>query len=236
MGLAVPQGIPAGFDPKHPASSGISPNNGISVVATGSNYRNLTGGKSGTVTVAPVTAIHGNLGLTTAHSALTDQISFSGNPVVAPSGTTMGAIFICSSFLNGNNYFVASSLGGGANDGVAINITSAGNFNYSYPFIAANASGLILSVNIPYFVAASGDASNVDFVVTDLRTGIIKKATIAAGGTAQASDGTYYIGGLPSNSYPAKIAAAMYAPARLGLAELSRWAADPWSFWYPGAT
>ena len=233
--LAYPAGYAPGFDPNHVASRGVGPGNGFSAVADGRNYVNLVRGDVGTTATLPAAKIYGTVGPANLHTAINDALRFSGHSAVTNTSTTMAAIFICWGFPNANGLIVCSSVNdtGGGSSGIALNIGTAGALQYAYRWVAANSSGLTVALNVPYFAAASGDASTINFVLVNLLSGQTLTASISAGGTPQASDGTYIVGGNLSQAPNLSIAAVMHSTKRTGLPELRQWAADPWSFWYP---
>lgn len=215
-----------GFDLTHPAAENMAPGRGICAVPYGAGFINLLTGiklsTSGTLPTALIGGITGSLCsfVSGAASQLTNQSGFT------PTQTTFAAI-IQFSTVSSNQTMISTS------NSMLIQLSS-GNFTL-YDGTPRN-SGIILSANIPYFVAASAQISTVsNFVVVNLATGQLKTAIGTIGTSFVANVATQdvgnYVGGTTQNS--PGIGPAMWSPTYLSLRALTLWAQRPWDFWYP---
>ena len=223
--LAFPSGARAGFNAVHIAAGGIR----FSGVAQSAGFLNLLNGKNGTNTGTPTVLIHGLLGPATTYPSNSDYTTFTGGPSVTDTETTFAAILVPNT-LSGFQYYFSDSGG----DALGVN----GNLYYIRFGGTSNDSGLTLTVGVPYFLAASANASAVNFAVMRLDNGKFVEATTASG-TNLASTGTYRIATVPGaggSSGLASVAAAMKNSKFMPAAALKQWAYDPWSFWYPTQT
>jgi hypothetical protein len=90
------------------------------------------------------------------------------------------------------------------------------------------------TLGIPYFLAVSCNASATNFVMSRLDTGQIFTSS-TTGISFAAPNGTYRVGGggafhLTGSS---EAACCFIGGSFLHLQEMVKWAADPWSFWFP---
>lgn len=227
-----PCGVAPGFDPKHVAGSKVR----FSGIARDANAVNILTGLPGASPTLMSASIHGNIGPCTVTAGNGAGLtSFSGMPAVADSSLTVAAIFV-PDVVNGTfaSIFQSSS---NNSSGVTLSI-------FTSKLFLNNIGGGAFSTNVtpvagtPYFFAMSESSGvPVAYVITNLAEGSITSGTTGTGATPGASTGTYRWSGFATgaSSFPGRIAAAMYSSSATPLSSLQQWAADPWSFWYPGA-
>lgn len=255
-GFAYPAGWTPGFDPSHVAMSGAL--NGLTtslIAAQGSNggINVLTGVRS---TYAPSTKatqiIDGALGPCQKFvSSLTSQIFIPQTPPTI-SGNTQGTL-ACIYRPTGLgvitqglvNLFNGDAVQGNANACIFLDATGHLKFGHGNPGSTGNSSGILLTANHPYFLAASAIATSggtgpLNFIVVDLSNGAV--FTSSTTNTFTGAGMLNYVsvnGGLgvgdnwAANSTPGNFAAAMFSFAFLSIPQLLQWGKDPWSFWYP---
>jgi hypothetical protein len=233
--LVFPGGL-AGLNYAHPAALGIAPNLGNSVVSRGGNLISLINGAPATMTVQSngcVSTVLGNLGpVTGVPNFNASSYSWSGQSTATPPGQT-GALI---GFWPGVPSAGDSPMRWGINTGILTYTSSHFTFIWNgglYDIGFAPVAG------VPYFIAVSGCSSTiVNMVVTNLKTGAINTFTSSTSIQAAAAfSATPTVcnsgpgGSLPMQGY---VAAAMWSPSFLSMAQLLAWARDPWTFWYPG--
>src|SRR5665647_153897 len=232
--LAYPAGVAPGFDPAHPASNGIF----FSGVATGKNFRNiLTGGNS--VNVGSPTAFNGAFGPMAASANFTNAGNDFAYPSTVWNTQTLAAILVCDSVsLAAVRTILATSETAGT--GFRLTCSSA-----AVPIATANSVSITPSLpamiaGVPYFYAmsvklgATGTPWNA--VLTNMGTGQVYNSTgTSTINPAGAAGPNFQINGTASANTAlfGKIAAAMHNTNIMSMADLLRWAQDPWSFWYP---
>lgn len=229
--LAFPAGVAPGFDPTHIAGAGVR----FSGIALAGNFINLLNGARGAITGSPTGAIDGVIGPATNYptAGSTAQSTFSGNAATNDTSSTIAAIVRFPAtgatfqgiFANGSN--AAGINLGLKTPGALVQLTMFG--------VVARDSAIVISPNIPYFIAASQNGSTIiNYVAARLDNGVVVTST-SASGTPTAPNGTFVIGNGPAGSTPASgnIAAVMYSNKYTSMQQLLAWAADPWSFWYP---
>jgi hypothetical protein len=224
--FAYPAGHAPGFDPTHVAAFG-SP---LAAVTLSGGLINLLTGQAGSNVSSPVPvqrSIGPCLTYDTTNYAYTEFSSlFTSNTVATYAGIillTDTSSFSCIGS-DGNNQFAIYN----------------GNLCFYIDTGGLLSSNINLSANVPYFVAGSfltGYGAN--FVAVNLQTG--QTQTYFASGPSYvlgATFGAITIGnnrpsytGQPLNGY---LATVMYGTTFLSLSQLLAWAAEPWSFWYPG--
>lgn len=99
-------------------------------------------------------------------------------------------------------------------------------------------STITLSLNVPYFIAASATPSvAINFIAVRLDTGKILTEVQVPGSDNITSDGTYVVGNWDGLNigWRGPVFCNYYAEHFLSLAELRQWAQDPWAFWYPAS-
>jgi len=230
--LIYPAGFAPGFDPSHPAAVGIGKSRGLSAIAATGNFINL-------LTGIPAVPLHGDstvtireIGPTANIPASGDNGSWAGNSTVNATSATMAAIWfpldttgfntlVSNSTTGVGTQLIASQAGNGT---VALN--NWGNTNWgATPSYVANA---------PHFVAISGNPSASAGVTINLQTGLVNVST-GSSGTPTVGNGTYTSGSVANGGSTTQLylAATMWSPSYTSLEDLLKWAADPWSFWYP---
>jgi hypothetical protein len=122
---------------------------------------------------------------------------------------------------------------------VAVSADGSGNIGFYISFgIVAN-SGLIPSIDTPYFivVSASSTAQVCNFLLLNLRTGTYQTASISTSAFSISLFDSRFALGTSSHigffNSPYGISAAMASDAFLSIPQMLAWAQDPWSFWYP---
>jgi hypothetical protein len=223
--LAFP-GVMPGFDPTHPAAGTGGTRYSI-VSGPGTGSRNLLNpsGKP-TNSTAPTAAIDPVMG-----PVLVATGSDIRYPSVAIQDSTATVMAICSiSSLAAQNDII-----GGRQGGFTLGVKTTGALTLFNNNTGDAVSSLILSTGIPYFLAASTNATSVSFVVVNLLTGQTLSAT-QTGSYTPNINGTLFQygngdgGGLPLSG---SIACGAYTNAYLTLPNLLQVAQTPWAFWYP---
>lgn len=233
--LACPQGRSPGFDPTHPASLNCF----ISTIPIAAGVFNLITDAVGTAYgTNPAVALDGSIGMCAKTTGITQNgWRLSGNTTAQEVLVTMAAITRVTSLANDFQAWLSS--GGNANTGVWLYVKTTGHLFFGFGGVANIDSGLILTANTPYFVAASysAAATNVNFVLVNLSTGSMQTATgSTAGNSTVAPDNRFLIFGntfASSNSPIGVTSNVMYNRSYLSMSALRMWANDPWSFWYP---
>lgn len=229
--LAFPAGVAPGFDPTHIAAPGIR-FSGAAIPAGG--FVSLLNGKPGANASSPTAAIDSGLGPATNYPAGTFAVtSFSGNPAVTDASLTMAAIVKFTAVNTAAFQYIISGGAGGTGNALALNTTGA----LLFVRFGGSSTTSILSpiAGVPYFIVASNNgATGTNFVIARLDNGSVLTDTKGSAANL-ASNGTYNIGESPSGDSPTRglIAAAMISAQYISMQALQRFAADPWSFWYP---
>lgn len=217
-----------GFDPSHIAALGTR----FSGVARGGSivsYRGLLGTIAGT----PSHVIDRAIGAATKFASGTDAVTFSGLSAANDTTFTSACIFVANSSVANGTLLSTSSNGSGGYRFGPHSLTPV----VAYNGATAASSGVTLVAGVPYFVVVSYDAASgvANFTVTRLDNGKTVTATASSITGTLANSGTISIGtrvssNLVSNS---SIAAIMWSFRLLSLQQQAKWAADPWSYWYP---
>lgn len=227
--LRPPAGNP-GVNPSHFASSGLL----FSGIPVGLGAINLRTGKPGTAAGITAGGVVNPLGPVAVYRSggQADAHQFSGQDATNYTSNTIAAI--CSF-----NAVVATQIifsNAASNAGVALTISSAGLLQLTLFGVVAVSSTITLVANVPYFIVASKNGSTgINWLVMRLDTGVITTAATASN-TPNVGNGTYVMGnGWAGGSAPmgGNLAAVMLSSSFLPAAQLRRWAADPWAFWYP---
>ncbi len=224
---------PPSFDPTHPMAQGISPGRGISVVATPS------GGAISLITAAPATRtgtltskMDPSIGQSIVGAATGNYLTFPGQISETQSVATLAMMITITSAGSGQFPWGTDSTGAGF-------FLATGPAFFAVNFVLTITSIIPWVQNGSYFFASSGrrvaGGTTINFVVRNLKTGIIQTdVQTAAGGTAPSSNGTYQLGQRGGgNNMIGRCSAAMYAPFYATLPQLYNWALDPWAFWCP---
>lgn len=237
--LVFPHGVAPGFDPTHPASNKIR----LSAVSSGKNFYNVLTGKPGTTTVS-ASVIDGSIGLSTRLPAdFTQYVSFPTTtaPAETPDAQTWGVICTLFSTPAANAFLLGSgtAISPGAGNWFGITTTNL-LFNYNWGDGGACSSPFTISLNVPYFLAASNNGTTINFVATNLLTGAVlsSSANVAAGTSFKVTDGGFQIAldvnhNSTSSKFDGIISEVMMNASYVPLASILKWADDPWSFWYP---
>jgi hypothetical protein len=238
--LQYPAGSAPGFDPSHVASQNITPGHGLSAVAVaGGKMMSLLRGRPCTNAAVNVSgAINGVVGPSiTSTGGASNSITDAGNAAVVDTGQTLAAIIYHNTQANGPVF-----VGSGTVYASAWYLSMDGATEQLNAYTASGTlSGIVLNNNEPYFIAASNDGNNLNFIAKSLTTGRVQTSTVTGtagtNATGFTSSGTYTIGSDTFGhqvQYP--IAAVSYTPAFLSSSELLAWSVDPWAFWYPNKT
>jgi hypothetical protein len=217
-----------GVNPSHVAALGTR----FSGVARDGNIIGSLG-RPGTITNTPSLVIDKSIGAATKFASSTDAVTFSGLSAANDTTFTSACIFVAnSSIANGTLLSTSSNGSGGYRFGPNSLVPVV-----AYNGAAAASSGVTLVAGIPYFVVVSYDTASgvANFTVTRLDNGKTVAASASSVTGTLANSGTISIGtrvssNLVSNS---SIAAIMWSFRLLSLQQQAKWAADPWSFWYP---
>jgi hypothetical protein len=233
-------GTNPGFNPGHLAVHGyvcsaVAIPNGCAV--------DLITGKQGTIAGTVTGVLDTNGPGVSCITTTSDQVSFSGKPATADTDFTTAAIYRPTQTVGNNTGYYGgnSSTTTGAFIGNLFNTTNRFALSVSG---SANSAGVIATnlpiINVPYFVGGSAhfDGTNWNFVIVVKRldTGGFEGYNGATAGTAMsAPSGSYGIGSRSGNANSrGNTYAFMYGKGyALSLADLSRWSAAPWDFWYP---
>lgn len=230
--LAYPAGVAPGFDSSHVAASGTH----FSGIAHGTGYVSLTDSQKLTVPgTAPSNSVDGYLGKASNFSggATNNFWVVPNRPTAIETDITIAAIVkMTVSGASNQGIFCSDSSNTG---GVGLRLTAGDNIGIVYTSRNAINSGITLSVNVPYFIAASRTPSDAVFVVVNLLTGKVQTASVGGGASTPLAAGasSYAIGMYAAQVWNGQIAAVMHSGKFTPLATLLQWAADPWSFWYP---
>jgi hypothetical protein len=219
------------FDPRHPASVGITPSHGICAAVIGSGFMNLITGLGGTNVGAPAQITRPLLGPCFNYNSSARYTQFTGMQAVADTAWTMASIFIST---NANGGICGSSTVHTALGGVSM-YNNAGAFAFANG-TNGNGTGITITANIPYLIIATGTSTNgsMNYAQTRLDTGAVVTSLNQSSGAQTASAGIYEVGDNANQGASiGPVAAFMYAPARISVAAMVQWAQDPWSFWYP---
>ena len=222
--LAYPAGVAMGIDLSHPAAGATL----WSIAATGNGLISVLQGTRRTGTVAPSYApsIIGPAGLFSGGNV--DQ--FSNVPFAAGVTTfTIAAIILPTSLTGNTNVFNYGS--GGTGVGI---LSVSGALRVDYPGVGNVTSGISMTNNVPQAVFISRNAvPNTNFVIANLQTGQVITATSGSATAGVAPATRLDIGNGGFGFWTGYIACCMFSARYLSMPELLKWAADPWSFWYP---
>lgn len=233
--LAYPAGVAPGFDSTHVAaqSARFSVPNFVSGMVL-LNFCGPTGTKTKFGTVPAV--LDSGIGPTAQFTGagVHTRLTIAGQPAVVDTNQTIAAIIVPQSFAGNGGGIVSTT---SATQGACLEITSTGALKWGWLGSSSVTSTIVLSLNVPYFVAASvSAANNVNFIAVNLFTGAVQtQATTIGAGAASTPNGTYTLGMQPGGNidYAGLTAACMVNTSFMPMAALRQWAADPWSFWYP---
>lgn len=229
--LAYPAGSTPGFDPSHPASQNLAGTHGFSAVAIANGFTNLI---TGTTASLALGASGASMIINRNGPTFNWPVSTTGQNAkfpalqVSENRATLAIIGTYSSAASGAFIFTDTSNGRG------FRLEGTG---FTMPAVVAVPHGLTFPTNVPVFYAASKTPTAVNFVILNLATGALLTSTVAdansqtAGGVAFSGIGSDAASALGTPI--ASVAAAMWAPVGLSMPQLLRWAADPWSFWFP---
>jgi len=229
--LEFPAGATPRFDPSHIAAKGMRRGSGLLAVATAKHsWVNLLTGVPGVLT--------------------------SGGGA-AMTGVFDGAIGPGTNFTNNGNDYVgwasSSTAEGSATFGVMARtrVTTAGadvmsnssgisglyfqlSGGVTPMFNFANFSSITLNADEAYFLIGSAHVTyGARYLALSLKTGRLYTSADTAALSYSAPNGTVTIGSAPYNSVNIDIAAASYTSNFMSMAEMMKWAVDPWSLWYP---
>lgn len=234
--LVFPAGALPGYDPTHVAAIS-SPYAGDSYVAMPSGLM-VSAMRGGLVTsiaasaTAPAFSFDGVIGPSLSFAAAsTNHLKSGAMPTTTDNSVTMAAILVGTAITSGYKpVYCARSDGLGwalSFNAGAVDVRNG---------VSDVASSLVVSNAIPYFMAASCNQTTFNYILLRLDNGKLLTASAAKAGTTATNSANHSIGNFTTgNNFPcqAKIATIMYAPGNLNLQQLSQWAADPWSYWYP---
>ena len=223
-------GDQASYNQKHPVGGGAR----FSAVAfNGANFVNLLNAKpgSGVGSISGVT--RSDIGpAVNFTSGATDKVQFSGQSTTTDADCTIGVI--CKFTTIGSFQYLFSAGSGGSGTAFAGN-----NFIPQLVQFGGSTIGTAqdhIVAGVPMFLAVSKTGTSVaNFISVNLLTGKTLFEVVATPGASTGVNGTYNVGSAPNGGSPAigDIAALMFSSRYHPLGVLQRWAADPWSFWYP---
>lgn len=232
-GLAYPAGIKAGFDPSHIAVQGQVTGRIFSAVAHNRNMVSLLRGLPGALGATAITfGMDGIAGPTavftdnsttcttgfSGHTTGTDAVCTMAYIGVFPSAPTATAVLNSS---NASNRMAMGIVGGFYNVYVGTAFTDV-------------SSGIPVLTGAPFFLCCSLRTGASNFVLVNLATGKVTTAISATAFTNNTTDGIFQVGANSQvNSTNLNLSAVMYSPKSMNMSQLLKWAADPWSFWYP---
>ena len=224
--LAYPAGIKAGFDPFHFASKGVVNKNGFSLVASGNNFINLLTGfslnQSGS---GNLSVLDSRIGPSVSFpSAGASSLSLSGQSTTAISAMTVASIVTFN--------VVGTSFQAILSNGSVLVINS----SKQIQLYSQTSSTFIPVVGVPYFIAVSKNNTDnkINYVITNLNTGVIYSYTTTSAGALATPSSTPAVGANSGvQQTQGSIAALMYSSNYLSMQQLMTWGQDPWSFWYP---
>jgi len=240
-GSLVFPGTPPRFDASHSAANGCT----LSAVAVAGTFIDLLTGKAGSVTTgSPTQQVHSVLGpclvMSATNVAISGKRSYGAN--AAPLGDTLACIAMINSTA-AQQAFIALGLNGTDSGYSWLGCPSANAIGGIAHAGLAGANGPDVGTSVPFFLAASQSLSAATsatqtavFVTVNLLTGKMTTASTSQGSYNVGSrNGTYNIGSRGAASAPANanIACVMASDTFTPLPALTKWAADPWSFWYP---
>jgi len=229
--LAFPAGFAPGFDPNHVAAKAMRRGSGLLAVATAKHsWVNLLTGAPGVNNSgggAPMTGIfdgaigpgtnftnNGNDYVAWANSS-TAEGSATFGLMVRQHTTSAGADVMSNSTSTNGLYFQLSS-----------GVTPMFNF--------ANFSSITLNIDEAYFLIGAAHVTyGARYLAMSLTTGKLQTSVDTTAISYGPPNGTVTIGSPPYNSVNIDIAAASYTSNFMSMAEMLKWAADPWSLWYP---
>jgi len=195
------------------------------------SFANLGIGGRGTSTIAGApTSAMGVLGPVWL-SGTSGYVNFSGRAATNDALMTIAAMVMQTGGSASANVILQTS--GSSNTGWDLR-TSSLQVQMVAPAVAAISSGINLTLNVPYFIAASINASKSSFLVLNLLTGQINTAAVSTGSTPLAPNGVYTLGSDNSGRFwVGQIAAVMASAQFMSVPQLLQWAQAPWDFWYP---
>lgn len=227
--FAFPFGVMPGVNLNHPAAGPRLRYSGVA--APGGGFVNLlTGGLAAKIS-APTTLpsiIGPALNAQTTTGWVTD-----GTISETITADTMAVIVIPTTSVAVGRTFVKS------NTNITVGIAGIVIVNLEVGYFTQGSyggSGIVLSLNVPYFIALSVRNGNKNWVVVNLLTGQIRTSFQVGAVSMNNPSPPYAIGGNFSGARAAGalIAAAMFtANSYLKPELLLQWALDPWAFWYP---
>jgi hypothetical protein len=233
--FGFPCGVAPGFDPKHIAAKGVY----ASFSAAGATFRDLLRSQPPATSNFTGGRIMAGIGPCVDNTANFKEATFTGYPTTAYTTYTKAVTLILTAtgFNEGIIGDGASTGTGFYTAGLNLAMTSAGVFQVEHKGIGNFSSALTLLTNVPYFLACSYNAGiatgNANFVVVRLDTGQILQTTVNGFNAAvTAPTGTITIGN-GSDVGKLFIGAVMASNNFMSPSQLSVWAADPFSFWYP---
>lgn len=221
-------GTNPGFDPTHIASDRAR----FSGVAVPGNFLNLLSGVPGTLTNVPTTSVDSNIGTCFKTSAGNQNTDFSGQSTNNDTSVTVGFMMrprvsnanqpvFASDSANANGFFVAMD----QSPKLLIQAINAATFKES---------SFTYTAGVPYFcIISMNGTATTNFLAVRLDTGQVFFST-TTGLSLTAPNGTYRIG--RNNTFHlngSSLAAVMFAARFMSASEMSLWASNPWSFWYP---
>jgi hypothetical protein len=235
-GLRFPGYLRPGFDKAHPCAGGTWLS---AIPVTTNNFIDLLTGMQGAANTAfPIggTKVRAYIGPaagldnSTGNQGVTFGAGGSLVTPVTPYPATLAAIFTATALVNGNQTPIANGSGGNIQLGIYSNTFQINRWNASN-----DNTSFTPTAGVPYFLACTTDNVATTVIVwTRLDTGKIQyyTATPASGISATTFEAVigYTSGGNPMDGFVGPV---MISTAVNTLGNMLRWAADPWSFWYP---
>ncbi len=239
--LTYPGGRP-GFDPRHfilqqfntPAAGQVFRG---SIAAAGSSFVRLDASSGPpTVTGAFTSTVDPVLGqcINQVTTGATKWQGIAVGSILANTvGLTWGAIFRCASTNGGTRQVLLVESNGSATGLVILNSTIGLQDTNSF-----FSSTMAMTVGVPYFVCASctfNPAGTGFMALTNLSTGQVTTQSIGGWTIGSGTNNTTILifGDGGARTFCGNFAAGVVLRIFTPQAQLLKWAADPWSFWYP---
>jgi hypothetical protein len=211
----------------------------LTAIATNGNFVNLLNGKVGTLASTPLAPLNGLAGPLTGQSSGPGAITITTGEAVTDTSWTIATI--ANFVAGGGNTLQFHSSSNESSGGHGIQVQNPSGF-FS---VVAGVGVTSPTTNIPLHNAGphflgvtryggSGTGPSTIGWALNLQTGQLKFTSVwnDFGYAELVSDGTFKLlpGTLGAGS---GVAAVMFSNVGLSIADITAWAKDPWSFWYP---
>lgn len=229
-----------GFNPSHPAAS---PLQNLSLIFSNAGFPHpirldRSGPRATPGSTAATSVMDGVIGPATSFAAASTIYSYTSGfntTTTAQRPHTIAAIFRTPTSFPSNQTFIFSA--------ITSTSTLVSNFGYNSGATAATFSGFnftyTFTTNTPYFMIGSGGSvtNSAVIIILNLNTQSIVRSGAGSCTASTSAIATIGIGGdirTPTQTLNPTVAAIMWSlNTDLDSRQLTRWAADPWIFWYP---